>query len=697
MKLFQSIPQHRELTHKNPIFLIFAKFLALYLNVGIVLRVVFMFTAPTELSLGSTDVLRFLIVGQIGDLGMGLLLSIPLALLYSTLHDGKYAPRVGWAIELGLVVAFAYSWWQGSIFHEYGGGAPLVAHILLGWKLLSFTVRLLVPRLRKGWRRVSLYVAWFTYVLLTFFVSVGEVFFWQEFGVRYNFIAVDYLVYTTEVIGNIMESYAIVPLSIIIVLLSVALLWWQSRRYRFKSGKLFTMRSLVVQLVAWAALCGAGFGLVWFTHSLESENAYVTQLEQNGACDFIIAFKNNRLEYDRFYLMMPEGECKRQYRELAGLNEQGNKMLATGTASTTKPCNIVLITVESLSADFMARYGCDRGVTPCLDALVPRCLVLDSLYANGNRTVRGLEALSLCIPPNAGESIVKQKNNRMGSLSIGATLKKQGYTVQYLYGGHSYFDNMGDYFSNNGYEVIDRADFAPNEITFANIWGVCDGDMFDKSLKVFDANAQTGRPFFAQIMTTSNHRPFTYPQGFIKVDGDPNTRDAAVKYTDYAIGKFLRDAQSKPWFANTVFIVIADHCASSAGKTSLPIESYHIPCLIYAPMLVKPQAVKTLCSQIDVLPTLLPMLGMNAKVQWAGRNIFAPDYKPRAFMATYQDLGYLEQGVLTVLSPVRKVQQFNVTYAADGTAVETPLATPRPDLTRKAQAYYQYVNLYLPR
>ena len=91
------------------------------------------------------------------------------------------------------------------------------------------------------------------------------------------------------------------------------------------------------------------------------------------------------------------------------------------------------------------------------------------------------------------------------------------------------------------------------------------------------------------------------------------------------------------------------------------------------------------------------MLGMNAKVQCAGRNIFAPDYKPRAFMATYQDLGYLEQGVLTVLSPVRKVQQFKVTYAADGTAVETPLATPRPDLTRKAQAYYQYVNLYLPR
>ena len=137
-------------------------------------------------------------------------------------------------------------------------------------------------------------------------------------------------------------------------------------------------------------------------------------------------------------------------------------------------------------------------------------MVFDSLYANGNRTVRGLEALSLCIPPSAGESIIKQKANRMGNLSVGAVLKQQGYTVQFLYGGDSYFDNMGDFFSHNGYDVIDRSNISKNEITFANIWGVCDEDMFNKSLKVFDTNAKKGTPFFAQIMTTSNHRPYTY-------------------------------------------------------------------------------------------------------------------------------------------------------------------------------------------
>ena len=127
-------------------------------------------------------------------------------------------------------------------------------------------------------------------------------------------------------------------------------------------------------------------------------------------------------------------------------------------------------------------------------------------------------------------------------------------------------------------------------------------------------------------MTTSNHRPYTYPSGRIKVDGDPNTREAAVKYTDYAIGKFINDARKKAWFQNTVFVVIADHCASSAGKTSLPIDRYHIPCLIYAPAILQPRKIETICSQIDVMPTLLSLLKLRCTVSFTGQDILAPTH-----------------------------------------------------------------------
>lgn len=234
-------------------------------------------------------------------------------------------------------------------------------------------------------------------------------------------------------------------------------------------------------------------------------------------------------------------------------------------------------------------------------------------------------------------------------------------------------------------------------MTFANIWGVCDEDMLNKSLSVFDKDAKSGHPFFAQIMTTSNHRPYTYPEGRIKVDGDPHTREAAVKYTDYAIGRFLQQAALHPWFKNTVFIIIADHCASSAGKTSLPVYRYHIPCIVYAPALLKPQVVSKVCSQIDVMPTVLSLLHLRAAVHFAGQDVFAPSFRPRAFMATYQDLGYLEDNCLTVLSPVRKVQQYRVEYLADGTTQEIPLAKPHNAYLHKALAYYQYTNMYLKK
>ena len=159
--------------------------------------------------------------------------------------------------------------------------------------------------------------------------------------------------------------------------------------------------------------------------------------------------------------------------------------------------------------------------------------------------MRGLEALSLCIPPSAGESIIKQKRNRMGNLSVGAVLKQHGYTVQYLYGGDSYFDNMGDFFSHNGYEVIDRSAIKPADVTFANIWACVMRICLTRVWKCLTLDAKRGKPFFGQIMTTSNHRPYTYPEGRIKVDGNPHTRDAAVKYTDYAIGKFIEQAAKK--------------------------------------------------------------------------------------------------------------------------------------------------------
>lgn len=546
------------------------------------------------------------------------------------------------------------------------------------------------------------------YIFLMIVNAISECVFWNEFGVRYNFIAVDYLVYTNEVIGNIMESYPIVPMFLGVFLVAVLICWRLFRRKDFsESGNGGAVPFLATFVIYAVLFAGSFFWLRFSYRNLQSSNNYATELQCNGCWNFLEAYSSSTLEYDRFYQMLPEDEAQGLKLALCGQvpvrEEAGSavrqadqpadaavRMIRDSVPPVRK--NIVMITVESLSADFLAAYGNEDGITPNLDTLIERSLVFDNLYAAGNRSVRGLEALTLCIPPSAGESLIKRPDNA-GLFSTGTVLRENGYTTSFIYGGDSYFDNMRAYFSGNGFEIIDKYCYPKEDITFSNIWGTCDEDSYRVALKEFDKKAESGTPFHAIIFTISNHRPYTFPEGKITYDGEMKSRSAAVKYTDFAIGQFLAEASRRPWFGNTVFIVVADHCASSAGKTSIPVDKYHIPAIVYSPGFIQPRRVEKLCSQIDLMPTIFSLLHFSYDSKFYGRDILAPDYNQRAFMATYQDLGYYSDDVLTVLSPVRRIRQFDVRETGPWSHTETPKETPTDSLVREAQAFYQTVNL----
>src|SRR6185295_3498593 len=197
--------------------------------------------------------------------------------------------------------------------------------------------------------------------------------------------------------------------------------------------------------------------------------------------------------------------------------------------------------------------------------------------------------LALSLPPTPGQSIVRRPNNEQ-MFSLGSVFRSRGYDTACIYGGFGYFDNMNYFFEHNGYKIVDRASVPKSEITFGNVWGACDEDLFDWVLKEADFSYAKGKPFHHFVMTTSNHRPFTYPDG--KIDIPSHTgRLGGVKYTDYAIGELLRKAREKPWFTNTLVVIVADHCASSSGKTALPVNGYAIPLFIYNPHLIQPRKV----------------------------------------------------------------------------------------------------------
>jgi phosphoglycerol transferase MdoB-like AlkP superfamily enzyme len=546
---------------------------------------------------------------------------------------------------------------------------------------------LLMPRKWVG-SRVDRWVTGagaFLTVMIVLFALFAEFPFWEEFESRFNFIAVDYLIYTYEVVHNINQSYPM-PLLVSGMLLLTAGVVYLFYRFRwfqatFRSYTPPTRRVLVTVVLAGAGVAFSVFLSNAFGES--STNRYKNELSKSGIYSFFAAFRNNELDYEAFYRTDDDAAAIYRIRDLlaepdaaytAGPESAAfiRRQIQSADTLPVTP-NIILITIESFSADFMGVFGNTRGLTPSLDSLVANSLLFTDLYATGTRTVRGMEALALCIPPTPGNSIVRRPGNQQ-LFNIGSVFKAQGYRSTFIYGGDGYFDNMNAFFGNNGFDIIDRGrkiqvgdsftgtrTLIPNaDVRFENAWGICDEDLYGAALRNADEQYRLGQPFFQFLMTTSNHRPYTYPEGTVDIPSGTG-RDGAVKYTDYALGRFIDSLRQKPWFEQTVVVIVADHCANSAGKNAVDVSKYHIPCLIYN---LKgrdyPATIDRQCSQIDIFPTLFALLGWSYESNFFGKNVLSPDFRPRAWIGTYQKLGYLQDDRLLILSPQQMAETFRV-------------------------------------
>ena len=571
-----------------------------------------------------------------------------------------------------------------GIFLGMARDLPIAGLVALPWLVLE-----VLPARR--WRKMLRTGLFLLYTFLLLFVATSEVTFWDEFSTRFNFIAVDYLVYTNEVIGNIRESYPVgwmisglLLTAMIVSFMAYPRLCNHERFQTSRRGSALAMLCLSVVLGLMSALLGA---------PEFSANSYVNELADNGWRSFVAAARQNRLDYRQFYATRPDSDVLAQLQRLAGKRE----VLASNIPSvkpvsfvSTHQPNVVVIMMESMSAEYMKTFGNREEITPNLDRLAESGLLFSRMYATGTRTVRGLEALSAALPPQPGMSIVRWPD--LANLNtLGAVLENHGWRSRFIYGGYGAFDNMNAYFAAQGYQVTDRTTFRDGLVQFENIWGVADEHLFDQALIELDKDAQAGKRFFAHIMTTSNHRPFTYPDGRIDIPS-PGKRAGGVKYADYAIGRFLEMAKGRPWFDNTIFLIVADHCASSAGKPKIPVDRYHIPAIVYAPKLIAPRKVDTLASQIDLVPTLLAMLGLSGDDHFIGRDILSmPPEEGRALLSTYQNLGYLKGDVMTVLQPKRRIETYRI--SGDGREAQ-PMATD-PVLAEEAIAYFQGTALLM--
>lgn len=507
--------------------------------------------------------------------------------------------------------------------------------------------------------------SYFLFCYLLLFIAVSEWFFWDEFRARFNFIAVDYLIYTRIVAQYINEAYPVIPILVSIGAAALVMsVLYCIRLKRHPSQK--PMPSFFVRLLLFllSLLCASFiFFAVPDAVSTGKTNRYLNEIGKNGIFSFFKAYLHNELPFQQFYVVRDQKLLSRllQQRHSAKANgyktsEEFQALLHTITArAPEKRYNIVLVVMESMSAQYLQPFQQRFGLTPQLDALAQNSLLFKNVYATGTRTVYGLSAIALSIPPIPGNAIIRRPHNEH-LFNLASVLRDKGYVNKFIYGGYGYFDNMNYFFENNGYHIIDRTKFKENEISFSNVWGICDEDVFNRVLRENDHAYQQHQPFFDLIMTTSNHRPFTYPENKITIPSGSG-REGGLNYADYAIGKFMQNAKKHPWFDNTIFVFVADHTADNAGRNELSVSHYHIPLLFYAPKLIPPRIVTTLASQIDVAPTLLALLQMNYQSKFFGHDILTATSE-RAFISNYQKIAYLTPKQFIILQPGKQVHSY---------------------------------------
>lgn len=594
-------------------------------------------------------------------------------------------------------------WWQFGRAAQVGAGSlpwilgagNLADFIESLYLLAPFAIYLItVPDSWLGarWNRCGLTIAAALWIFAVTFLAVVEYYFFEEFDSRFNLVSVDYLMYPTEVVGDIRDAYPVNTVLLIVALWSIAITWALRHRLTAEAAVGTHRSRRLTHLVAYT-LALLVVSVTFDSDAVAlSDNRVANELASNGPASFFRALRSSEIDYHAYYATRsPEDNLRVLTRQLAS---GGGRFTRLGEGLPTRAfpadpnglgrLNVVVVVEESFGAEFSRLYGSQRNWTPHFDALARDGLWFRHMYASGTRTVRGLEAIAASFPPIPSVSIVRRPGHE-NIATWGSVMRKHGYHTSFLYGGYGYFDNMNAFFGHNGFEVLDRSDLG-HKPRFANIWGVADEDLFDMALAHFDGLQRSGQPFFAIVMTTSNHKPFTFRDGVPGVKPEGGGREAGVRYADYALGYFMSKAREHAWFGNTLFVIVADHGARVYGRQDIPLRTYEIPMLFYSPGHVQPGVVDTLTSQIDIAPTVLGLLGLAYEAPFFGVDVLKAPAEERIALFNHNfDVAILKHNELAILGLRKTVQGAHYDRESES---YSPMPED-PALTDLAVAYYQ--------
>jgi phosphoglycerol transferase MdoB-like AlkP superfamily enzyme len=587
--------------------------------------------------------------------------------------------------------------------------------------LLPFFLLLLLLRgRRRAWAVGGLCLLVGGLVLL----GLAEIEFYRELEMRFNTLVFEYLSHPQIVGGMIWAGYPVFRYLLVwgaLTILFAAGAAWLYRRLLHDPPAVAgapqalarTMGGTVLlALMIFASRGGFAHEPLRWGDAFFCEATFANHLALNGvftlARSAVEKFSGSQAAWTR---AQPEEEARRTTQamlrlpgeaELAG--EQFPLLRREPAAAVLRrdpqrPVNVVVILMESFSGRHVGALGAQPSLTPEFDRLGREGVLFERAFSNGTHTHQGVFASLASFPNLPGyEYLMKTLEAHQEFSGLPSLLHPLGYQTLFLYNGLFSWDNKEGFFRQHGIDrFIGTADYV-NPTFVDPVWGVSDHDVFTRANQEFRAMAQKG-PFFAAILTLSNHSPFNLPEPLpferIRTGDDREGRYNAMRYADWALGEFFRQASREEYFQNTLFVLTGDHgFGVPPALTGMQLERFHVPLLFYAPAMLPTGRRVTVASQVDIAPSVLGLLGLDLPHQCWGRNLFSAALQDEGFAVVKpsggeEKVALIEGDRILIAEPKEKPRLYRYDLAFP------PLAEPLDEpqrlaaMKQKLQAYVE--------
>jgi len=486
----------------------------------------------------------------------------------------------------------------------------------------------------------------YTFIVITLFtlLTTAELGIYPEWKTKLPFKALMYLENPTEVYNS--ASTFLFIILIIVFIVQTMIGWLAYKRFFYvkidKAPKKFFYTLLFIIISFPIILLGGRGG--WQQIPINQSESYYSNHQVlnlasvNSAFNFSISIIENYKNFEAnpysFYdINLARQEVKKLY--------ETPKDTTIKILTTDRP-NVVLIILESWSADLIESLGGKPGITPEFHKLEEKGILFTNLYATGPRSEQAMGSIFAGFPAHPISSVTVQPEKFAKLNTITKTLISQGYHTSFYFGGQLRYGNIKGFILYNGFKkIIEHNDFGKDVIR--GKLGV--HDEFVLSRQLSDLNNEK-EPFFSSLFTLSTHSPYDQPMKNVLTWGEnENNYINSAYYTDRCLGEYFAEAQKQPWYKNTLFIIVADHSHNSYKNWSFTTPAYHkIPMLFYGDVIKEPYRgtkIKRLSNQSDLAATLLNQLNLDSSPFAWSRNLLNPYAPEFAYYSFEEGLGWI--------------------------------------------------------